>query len=211
MSSQLKRDSARANGAKSHGPATPEGLAKSSHNSLRHGLAAKSVVLPHEDAAQFELLLEAHIEQFHPRTAVEMDLVETMAAARWRLRRICALETALFSTELERHKEDMGPEYETGEERLAWVFKRLAENSKSLAMLGRYEATLNRSYDRALKQLLLLQRQNEPKPAPTELEPDRVTSVEPATSRSQPSSPASPESYDPSGFRTVDPRPGTST
>jgi hypothetical protein len=53
MSSDLKTKTARANGAKSHGPATLEGRAKSSRNSLRHGLSAKTVLLPAESHEQF--------------------------------------------------------------------------------------------------------------------------------------------------------------
>ena len=171
MSSDLKTKSARANGAKSRGPATPEGRAKSSRNSLRHGLSAKSVVLPAESHEQFQLLLDAHIQQFHPANPVEMDLVEAMAVARWRLRRIWAIETSLLAHELERRAEDMDDEFTemTAEDRLAWVFQRVADNDQSLSLLARYEGNLNRAFDRAFKQLNLLksQRQNEPKPAPT--------------------------------------------
>jgi hypothetical protein len=119
-----KAEAARANGAKSHGPATPEGRAKSSRNSLRHGLSAKSVLLPAESHEQFQLLLDAHIQQFHPANPVEMDLVEAMAVARWRLRRIWAIETSLLANELTRRAEDIDDEFEemTGEDRLAWVF-----------------------------------------------------------------------------------------
>lgn len=67
--------------SKSGGPATPEGRARSSRNSLRHGLTAKSVVLPHESRAEFQLLVDSHIAQFAPFGGVEMELVEAMAAA----------------------------------------------------------------------------------------------------------------------------------
>ena len=56
--------------------------------------------------------------------------------------------------------------------RLAWVFRDLADHGQSLALLMRYEGALNRAYDRAFKQLLLLQsarprvQPNEPKPVP---------------------------------------------
>jgi len=166
-----KAEAARANGAKSRGPATPEGRAKSSRNSLRHGFSAKSVLLPAESHEQFQLLLDAHIQQFHPANPVEMDLVEAMAVARWRLRRIWAIETSLFAHELQRRAEDMDEEFTdmTPDDRLAWVFQRVADNNQSLSLLARYEGNLNRAFDRAFKQLNLLKsrRQNEPKPTPT--------------------------------------------
>src|SRR4029077_20633445 len=80
----LRSETARANGAKSHGPVTPEGRAVSSRNSLRHGFTAGSVVLPTESQEDFQALLDSYADQFDPQGGVEMDLVQTMAAARWR-------------------------------------------------------------------------------------------------------------------------------
>jgi len=166
-----KAQAARANGAKSRGPATPDGRAKSSRNSLRHGLSAKTVVLPAESREQFQLLLDAHIQQFQPANPVETDLVEAMAVARWRLRRIWAIETSLLANELTRRADDIDDEFTemTSDDRLAWVFETLANGGQSLSLLARYEGNLNRAFDRAFKQLAILksQRQNEPKPAPT--------------------------------------------
>jgi hypothetical protein len=159
LKSTLKTQSARANGAKSRGPATPEGRAKSSRNSLRHGLSATSVLLPAESHEQFQLLLDAHIQQFQPANDLEMELVEAMAVARWRLRRICAIETSLLANELTRRAEDIDEEFTemTGQDRLAWIFQRLADGGQTLALLARYEGNLNRAFDRAFKQLNTLQ------------------------------------------------------
>ena len=179
MPTNLKSQTARANGAKSRGPATPEGRARSSRNSLRHGLSAKSVVLPAESHEQFQFLLDAHIQQFQSASDVEMELVEAMAVARWRLRRIWAIETSLLAHELQRRAEDMDDEFTemSGEDRLAWVFQKLADNKQSLSLLARYEGNLNRAFDRAFKQLNLLksQRQNEPKVGPA-FRPDATSS-----------------------------------
>src|SRR5258708_40102272 len=77
-----KGDASRANGAKSRGPVTPEGRAKSARNSIRHGLRAKSIVLPTESKEEYQSLLDSYHDQFDPQTAVEMELVEAMAVAR---------------------------------------------------------------------------------------------------------------------------------
>jgi hypothetical protein len=174
MSSQLKSDTARANGAKSHGPVTPQGRATSSRNSLRHGFAAKSVVLPTESSHEFQALLASYVDQFDPQGGVESELVQTMVAARWRLRRISNIETTLLSTELVRRAEDIDEEFSNmhNVDRLAWVFQKLADHGQTLSLVVRYEGALNRSYDRAFKQLHMLQsarrrvQPNEPKPGP---------------------------------------------
>ncbi len=161
MSSALKSETARINGAKSHGPATPEGKARSSANSRRHGLASASILMDGESAEDFQLLRADFLNQFQPQTAVETDLVDVMAIARWRLRRLLAIEAHLFDLEILYRKDDIKARSKLKvmeqEDRLAFVFQKLGDHGNSLTLLLRYEGSLNRSYDKALKQLLLLQ------------------------------------------------------
>ncbi len=194
-----KSTTARINGAKSHGPTTSAGLTVSSRNALRHGLSASltpalpavSPVLPTESAADYQTLLNSYLSEFSPIGLLETELVETMAAARWRLRRLSTIETTLLTLEMdrlaeyaERHFKDLHRD-PTPEGRLALTFNSMA-NKPALNLLLRYEATLNRTYARALKQLQQLQSlrdyeelPNEPTPAPTPLEP--ALSVTPTT------------------------------
>ena len=181
MSSQIKSESARINGAKSKGPVTPEGRARSSRNSLRHGLSSAVVVLPHEDRAQFESLRDSYMESFQPADQPQHDLIETMAAARWRLNRLVEIEAKLFEKEMVLRDDDIEKELSnmTEVEKLAWVFDHMANHSKSLAMQIRYEARINRTYEQAFKQLQVLQKNRPSAPEtdhPNELqnEPSRA-------------------------------------
>jgi hypothetical protein len=182
MSSELKSETARINGAKSHGPVTPEGKAGSSANSRRHGLTA-SVLLDGESGELFQLLLAGFMDQFQPQTGVETDLVEVMAIARWRLRRLLSIETHLFEMELARRRKQIDSDFKEidDEGRLAFVFQKLSDTGNSVALLIRYEGSLNRSYDKALKQLLQLQSSRQNRPPKKPLGSFRTFEPEPAS------------------------------
>jgi hypothetical protein len=175
MPSTLKSETARANGAKSHGPVTPEGKAKSSQNAVRHGLTANFNVLPGESQDDFQILLDAYIDRFNPSDPVETELVQTMAITRWRLRRIGNLESGLLEDELSRAPGST-----------AVAFRNLANQGNALSLLIRYEASLNRLHDRALKQLELLQDSYVPN------EPIQLVYREPVLTSRNPFPPARP-------------------
>jgi hypothetical protein len=70
--SNARAEASRRNGAKSQGPKTPEGKARSSQNALKHGLRAqKHVVLHDEDAAAFQALEAALVEELAPEGALQ--------------------------------------------------------------------------------------------------------------------------------------------
>ena len=53
--SHARAAASRQNGAKSRGPRTPEGKARSAQNALKHGMRAlRYVVLPDEDGVEFQ-------------------------------------------------------------------------------------------------------------------------------------------------------------
>ena len=141
---------ARINGAKSNGPITAEGKAISAQNSLKHGLTSSRVVLPHESQEAYDKLEASLINRFKPADDLESELVQEMAAARWRLRRIEAMEAALFKKAIKQHEEAGTPEA------LDVAYAEVAE-SKSYRMLVRHAAQLRRAFEKAWKEIQLIQ------------------------------------------------------
>jgi hypothetical protein len=96
--SNARAEASRRNGAKSRGPKTPEGKARSAQNALKHGLRAqKHIVLQGEDAAEFNALESALIEELAPVGALQSVLAQRVVAASWRLARAERLEAELFA------------------------------------------------------------------------------------------------------------------
>jgi hypothetical protein len=152
-----KAATARQNGAKSQGPVTPEGKAKSSHNSLKHGLTSSRVVLPHESQEAYDKLEASFTNRFRPFDELESELVQEMAAARWRLRRIESMESALFKKAIREQEEALGSDAGEGDIQDA-AYAEVAD-SKSYRMLVRHAAQLRRAYEKAWRELELIQEQ----------------------------------------------------
>jgi hypothetical protein len=89
-----QKSASRANGAKTHGPITPEGKRKSARNSFRHGLLAKAIVFEGESREQFAALLKAFSDELQPQTPIEDLLVQKMAVNHWRQERIWGQQKA---------------------------------------------------------------------------------------------------------------------
>ena len=158
MSSKRRIESSRANGAKSRGPVTSAGRLKSSRNNLRHGLLAGIVVLQNEKPEAFTDLLDALTREITPQTEAQRGLVETMAVARWRLMRLWAIERATLQSEIEKHD----PESHDAAPGLSLAFRALADQSRTLDLLNRYESRFDRQYVRSLNLLMKLARPDNP-------------------------------------------------
>ena len=90
----------RANSQHSTGPRTEAGKQRSSQNALRHGLTARTPVLPSEDQAAYHQHCRKFENEYQPATATETQLVQELADTSWRLNRIPPLEADLFDRAL---------------------------------------------------------------------------------------------------------------
>ena len=169
MSSRNKRKQARQNGAKAAGTKSPAGIQQSSENSLKHGLTGKAIVLSNESQQKFEELHQTYVEEFQPQSGVEMDLLDQMVAAQWRLRRIWRMQTAALDLQMDRQEAELAKSFRQIDQttRATVAFTAIANEEKSLELLLRYETAHTRMYQRALNMLLKLRKEHtktEPEP-----------------------------------------------
>jgi hypothetical protein len=89
MSTTAQIEANRINAQSSTGPASPEGLKRSSLNATRHGFTGQQVVLscPEEKAAYDDHCISL-IELYQPKTHEETDLIQQYADQRWTLHQI---------------------------------------------------------------------------------------------------------------------------
>jgi cytochrome c biogenesis protein ResB len=108
-----------------------------------------------EDSAAFESLIARYEAHFDPQNPIQEDLVEEIAAARWRQRRIWNIQTAAVDHEMDRQEPALKAEYAQIDQctRIALAVKHLTDNSKLLSNLSRYESRHRRAYDRAVEKL----------------------------------------------------------
>jgi hypothetical protein len=88
----------RTNGARSHGPTTEAGKARSARNGTRHGLrGGPFALLPGEDREEFVALYAAVTSDWGPRDAYEHRWVMELVTSMWRQDRLRGLELATLT------------------------------------------------------------------------------------------------------------------
>ena len=150
MSSERRIQASRANGAKSKGPKTPEGKARSSQNGVCHGLLANSLVLEEESKDIFTAMHAEFVDEFAPSSPFESTLVGLMVAARWRCLRIWGMETSALDREMRSlaagGAPQNGPEVLDASTRASLAIQSMGGATPSEGLLRRYEAHFERQF-----------------------------------------------------------------
>ena len=148
----------KANARKSTGPRTEAGKQRSSLNALRHGLTGQTVVLPTEDHSAYQRHAHGLFDHFQPAGALEQQMVQSLADTSWRLNRVVALETNLFSLGITEMEDRVRASHPDAEAALAMALA-YREHNRAFANICIYRQRLTREFQRIL--LLLRQIQSE--------------------------------------------------
>jgi hypothetical protein len=136
----------RANASHSTGPRTPTGKLASSRNSLKHGLASGTLIIPGEDRAAFESLLESLLAEHQPAGIAEEMLLHEMAQSFWLAQRALRFQNECFT------------ENDADDERTGRSLPVVRVDEKRLALFLRYHTTHERAFHKALSALIRLKR-----------------------------------------------------
>jgi hypothetical protein len=156
MSSEKQIAASRANGKLSRGPVTDEGKAICSRNAERHGLLSNTIVLPGESEERFRQLLTELVLEHCPANVTEMNLVENLAVAQWRRRRLLGIETAGIGEEI--HGQGSSPciVEKAAVVRASLAIRHMTDNSRFLDLMNRYDARMMRECHKIEQRLSVL-------------------------------------------------------
>lgn len=147
-----KAESARINGAKSHGATTPDGKIRAANGNLKHGAYSCRVVMENEHLESYLQLYDRFVDLFQPKDVFEDECVTTLANTRWRIRRIEAAETANLDAAVLLNKPYIEARYENIDIPHERALAMCAE-AANLERMTRVEERLHRVYERNLKML----------------------------------------------------------
>jgi hypothetical protein len=150
MRSEKQIQASRTNGARSRGPVTAQGKRNSSRNNLRHGFSARDSSLEHNLPPAFAALEAEYRAEFQPGTAYEIQLVHTLAVARWRTFLVLDAEQRVVGKATARQTAKSGGPF--GADLLA------VEDDPEYRPLLRYQVAFHLQFKRALARLMALNR-----------------------------------------------------
>ncbi len=146
----------KANAQHSTGPRTEAGKQRSSLNAWRHGLTGQTVVLPSEDQSAYQRHSQSFLDEYRPKGATEIQLVQSLLDTAWQVNRAAAVETNLLSlgiTEMEGRIRANHPEAETAFA-MALAYR---EHNRTFANISTYRQRLTRQFERTLVLLRQIQ------------------------------------------------------
>ncbi len=151
-----RKETSRLNALKSTGPKTPEGKRRSAFNAVTHAAYVQELILPGEELPQFQLILDAHLDNWKPTNPIEDTFVFEMASTLWRLRRQAPAESALIGIQIQRMSREILKDFATASPSAIYALAVVAlqEHGDALNQISRQGRRLLSQYEKLTQQLL---------------------------------------------------------
>ena len=112
MTSEKQLEANRRNSQLSTGPRTEAGKSITRMNALQSGLHAESHVIRSEDPEALAQLTAEYYAEFHPITARQRDLLDTVVHNQWLIRRLRLTESDLYTRHFVDRDHDFDPKWD---------------------------------------------------------------------------------------------------
>jgi len=105
VTNAAKAAQAAINGARSRGPTTQDGKERSSLNAVRYGFSGAHLLLPGEDATEYERYLDSYFAELVPTSTPEAVIVAQLGDLSWKMERLTKVENNRLRARLEEELE----------------------------------------------------------------------------------------------------------
>jgi len=184
----------RRNAQRSTGPRSDDGKARAALNNFKHGIYAKSPIVPGEDPAQRQALQDAYLARFNPQTIEQLYLVNVLIQLHWEDIRLVKADAHLWTYGVDNaYKPEPG----------SVLGNAFINNKESFNVLGRQRDANHRKYLTTLRELESLQSVpmsddlDDAEPSPADPDPTPAPAADPEPEAPGAATPAEPEPASP--------------
>jgi hypothetical protein len=153
----------RANAEKSTGPRTANGKQRSRCNAVKHNLSGQNLILLETERVAYNRMATSMQNDLNPKTEPERQIAQKIIDTNFRLNRLTAIESNMFSFGLLDNETDTGHDDQI--ETMAAQTRAWIERAHSFDILGRYETRLSRQLLKYQQEFERLQAQRKSRPA----------------------------------------------
>jgi hypothetical protein len=132
----------RNNAEHSTGPRTPKGKQRSRCNAVKHNLSGQNLILLESERVAYNRMATSMLNDLNPKTEPERQIAQKIIDTNFRLNRLTAIESNMFSFGLLENETDN--EHDDQIETMAAQTRAWIERANSFDLLGRYETRLSR-------------------------------------------------------------------
>jgi hypothetical protein len=136
-------------------PWAPKPRDRRALSAYRHGLTGQIQLFTEADRAAYEKHCQGYHQSLAPRGPVEIDLVQSVADDRWRLKHAACLESGIFAEGITQPDEAASGNAEVDTalaQARVWISK-----GGNLQLLGLYESRIQRRFEKNMAEIRTLQ------------------------------------------------------